>query len=72
MIGVVWGLKLLIPINLHNKISCVLYVFIIAIIGAITYLYTAYKMQILQDVFGKEFLNKIIKKLTLGRVSLKN
>lgn len=72
MIGVVWGLKLLIPINLHNKISCVLYVFIIAIIGAIIYLYTAYKMQILQDVFGKEFLNKIIKKLTLGRVSLKN
>ncbi len=70
MIMVVIGLKVLIPLNLASKLSCIVYVAIIAIIGAIVYLVIAYKINLLQEVFGQEFLNKIIKKLTLGRVKL--
>lgn len=72
MIIVVVILKLLIPLNVTNKLLCVLYVGICAVAGAITYLITAYKMGILQQVFGIKFLNKIIKKLTLNRVKLKD
>ena len=39
-------------------------------IGIPVYLFIAYKMNILNDVFGKEYLNRIIKKLTFGKVSL--
>ena len=40
------------------------------LIGIPIYLGIAYKMNILNDVFGKEYLNRIIKKLTFGKVSL--
>ena len=70
MILVVICLKLLIPLNIGSKLSCILYVGFIAIIGAASYLIIAYKINLLQEVFGQEFLNKIIKKLTLGRVKL--
>ncbi len=70
MIILVIILKLIIPFNLASKLSCVIYIAIIALLGAITYLFIAYKMHILQDVFGQEFINTIIKKLTLGRVNL--
>ena len=40
------------------------------LIGIPVYLGIAYKMNILQDVFGKEYLNRIIKKLTFGKVSI--
>ena len=40
------------------------------LIGMPVYLGIAYKMNILQDVFGKEYLNRIIKKLTFGKVSI--
>lgn len=70
MIVVVVILKLIIPFTIASKVSCVIYVAIIAIIGACVYLFIAYKMHILQDIFGQDFINKLIKKLTLGRVNL--
>ena len=42
-----------------------------AIIGASIYLVIAFKMGIFYDIFGKEYVRKIIKKLTFNRVSLK-
>ncbi len=53
-----------------SKYSSILMVTIDAIIGGATYIFIAYKMNILTDIFGKEMLNKIIKKLTFGKVSL--
>lgn len=70
MIGVVLILKAIIPINLYNKPSCILYIAIISIIGAMVYLGISYKIGLLQHVFGKSYLKKIVKKLTLGKVSI--
>ena len=72
MIIVVFILKMVIPYSAASKISCVIYVGVIAVIGAITYLIAAYKTGALSKVFGKEYINKIIKKLTFGKISLKN
>lgn len=70
MISIVVLLKLVIPINLMSKTSCIIYVGIISIVGAIIYLFIAYKMGILKTVFGEEYLNKIIRKITFNKVNL--
>ena len=71
MILVVLGLRYVLPTS-YRKLYCVINCSVCGIVGSIVYLSAAYKMHILEDVFGKEYLNKIIKKLTLGKVSIKN
>lgn len=69
MIAVVLLLRFFVPVNYMSKGSCILYVALISSLGAIVYLLICYKMKILQDVFGKEYIEKIIKKLTFGKIS---
>ena len=71
MVVVVLLLKMIVPVNYASKASCILYIAIISIIGAIVYLLIAYKQGLLDKVFGREYLNKIIKKITFGKISLK-
>ncbi len=71
MVVVVLLLKMIVPVNYASKTSCILYIAVISIIGAIVYLVIAYKQGLLDKVFGKEYLNKIIKKITFGKISLK-
>ena len=72
MILVVTLLKMIIPFNIASKISCIIYIGICALLGATVFIIISYKMGILTEVFGEKFINKIIKKLTLGRVKLGN
>lgn len=72
MILVVTLLKMIIPFNIASKISCIIYIGICALLGATVFIVISYKMGILTEVFGKKFINKITKKLTLGRVKLEN
>ena len=71
MVLVVVLLKLVIPINYMSRLSSIIYVAVISIIGSLVYLFITYKMGILTLVFGKEYLNKIVKKVTFGKIDLK-
>ena len=71
MVVVVLLLKMVVPVNYASKASCILYIAVISIIGAIVYLVIAYKQGLLDKVFGREYLNKIIKKITFGKINLK-
>ena len=71
MVVVVLLLKMAVPVNYASKASCILYIAVISIIGAIVYLAIAYKQGLLDKVFGREYLNKIIKKITFGKIKLK-
>ena len=71
MVAVVLLLKMAVPVNYASKASCILYIAVISIIGAIVYLAIAYKQGLLDKVFGREYLNKIIKKITFGKINLK-
>lgn len=64
------GLKMLIPVNYDSALSCIIYVAIISLVGAFIYLTITFKQKTLQTIFGQEYLAKIIKKLTFGKVSL--
>ena len=71
MVVVVLLLKMVVPVNYASKASCILYIAVISIIGAIVYLVIAYKQGLLDKVFGREYLNKIVKKITFGKINLK-
>ena len=70
MIIVVYLMKLIVPVNYTSKLSCVLYIGLISIVGAVAYLFIAFKQGILYDVFGKEYLSKLINKLTFNKIKL--
>ncbi len=70
MILAVFVLGRFIPVNYESKLSCIMYVAINAIAGAIVYFVVSFKMKILEKVFGKTMLNKILKKLTFGKISI--
>lgn len=69
MVLVVLGLRYIMP-DPNTKLMCILICGVCGLFGAITYLIISYKMNILNDVFGKEYLNKIIKKLTFNKISI--
>lgn len=70
MLAIVVLLKIFVPINYDSKLSCIIYIGVISLIGGITYLAISYKMGIINIVFGKSMVNKIIKKLTFNKISL--
>ena len=70
MLVIVFALKLIIPVNYDSKLSCIFYIAIISVIGGICYLYVAFKQGLLYSVFCKEYLNKIIRKITFNKISI--
>ena len=70
MIIVVVILKWLIPVNYGSKLSCIIYDFIIGIVGAIVYIFISFKMGIVEEVLGRAMTNRILKKLTFGKISI--
>ncbi len=52
--------------------GALLKIIINAIIGGIIYIGLSYKLHLLHDVIGIDMLNKILKKLTLGKLQIKN
>lgn len=72
MMLVVFLVARLCPISYNSRISCIFYVFLTSVSGAVVYLYIAYKMKILDNVFGKEYLDRIIRKLTFNKWPKKN
>ena len=69
MIITVIVLRIIIPHDLTSKVSSILYVGLISIAGGLIYLYLLYKNKVLENVFGQNYLNKIIKKITFGKVN---
>jgi hypothetical protein len=58
------------PCEVTSKFSCILYVSVNAIVGAVLYIGIAFKMGIITEVFGKDMVNRILKKLTFGKISI--
>ncbi len=67
MVVAVLFFKWLIPVNYASKLSCIIYIGINALVGAIVYLGLLYKWNILKTVLGENLYNKILKKLTFGK-----
>lgn len=69
MIAVLVIIKYLVPYNDSSRTSSILFILLNGFLGALTYLLISLKMGLLDKIFGKEMVSKIIKKLTFGKVS---
>ena len=67
MVVVLFIINKFLSLDIYTKIGSLIVVIINAIIGAVIYIGISYKMGIIEDIFGKEYMNKIIKKLTFGK-----
>ncbi|MBE6161668.1 MAG: polysaccharide biosynthesis protein [Firmicutes bacterium] len=67
MTAVVLIVEKLIIIDFNSKLQSLLYIIIIALIGVLVYAISAYKTNLIKDVFGEEYLKKIKRKLTHKR-----
>ena len=65
MIITVLVLMNIIPININSKLSCIIYIATISIIGGIVYLISAYKLGIIKKVFGEKNTERIISKIPI-------
>ena len=57
--------------DVAKKFTSIVMIAVNALIGGTVYVAIAYKMGIFDEVFGRAYMNKLIKKLTFGKVSLK-
>lgn len=59
-------------LSVYSKTNAIIIVIISALIGGFVYLYTSLKMKIIDDIVGKEEVEKILKKLTKGKLKIKH
>lgn len=60
------------PLNIYSRTSSLLLIVIDTILGGIIFIYLSIKMKIPQKIFGDKELSNIIKKLTFGKLKIKN
>ncbi len=70
MILTVFGLSKIVPLNYYSRLSCLKYVVIVSVIGGLVYGLVSAKMHLFSETFGKPMVNRIVKKLTFGKIKL--
>ena len=65
MFMVLFTLNKVLPFDLYTRSGAMITTIINSIIGAIIYIFITYKLNVINKVFGKEFINKIKNKLHL-------
>lgn len=58
----------IINLNLYSKTSSMIIIIIDTSLGGFIYLYTSYKLGIVNEIFGTAMMEKIKKKLTIGKL----
>ena len=71
MLLVLFGLSFIVPLNVTGRLNAFLVTLLYAVVGAIVYIFITYKTGLLQDVFGKDIFDKILRKLHLKKRVIK-
>ena len=72
MLASLYLVKLVIPsFETTSRLWSVVNIAIYAFVGAVVYIFTSYKTGLLEEVFGKDLLNKILSKITFGKIQVK-
>ena len=72
MVGILVIVNTFLPFDVTSMSGALLTIVINVVIGAPIYLGLSYKLGILDDVFGRRVIKEIIKKLTLGKLVIKD
>lgn len=71
MLIILYLMKLVVPFNLDSKLYSILDICLYALVGATVYILITYKMGIINKLFGKKMVNKILKVITFGKIQIK-
>ena len=70
MLLVLIGMKFVLPLNLDSRVSCLIYITVNALVGGIIYAIVSFKMGLVTKVLGKSTTNKILRKISFGKLSV--
>lgn len=59
-------------LDVSSIVNAIITIVANTVLGGLTYVLIAYKMKLFDDIFGRDYLKKMMKKLTFGKVSLKD
>jgi O-antigen/teichoic acid export membrane protein len=71
MVASVLLLKYFVPYNMNSRVSCFLFAALCGIVGGTLYILIAFKMGIVDKVFGKATINRILKIISFGKIKEK-
>ena len=63
MIIVLIGISKVIPLSTTSRLSSIIVIGIYALIGSVAYIFCAFKLKIIDDIFGKEKIKSIFIKI---------
>lgn len=63
MIVVLIGLSFIIPLNVTSRLLAIITIVPFVIIGVVVYIFASYKIGLIDNIFGKEKINKILKQI---------
>lgn len=72
MVVILFILNYFLPFNEFSRMGAILTIIINAIIGGIIYIGISFKIGLMDGIIGRTMINNIIKKLTLGKLTLKD
>ena len=67
MLSILFVLELVIPLNVSSRVLAFVYTVIYALVGGAVYVFYTYKTGTLQNIFGEEFFNKLLRKLRIKK-----
>ena len=67
MMAVVLLMKLFIPIDYDSRFACIMYIAVIAIVGAFSYFIVSHKMGLIDEILGKNYLQKLKNKFVRNK-----
>ena len=67
MFMILFTLNKVLPFDLYTRSGAMITTIINSIIGAVIYIFITYKLNVINEVFGKEFINKIKNKLHIKK-----
>ena len=68
MVGSVLVLKYFVPYNVNSRISCMLFTVLCGMVGGLLYILLSFKMGIVDKVFGKSMINRILKRIPFIKI----
>lgn len=71
MLLVLYVMNLVVPFHLNNKFVSILDICLYALVGGAIYIVITYRMGIINKLFGKKMVGKVLKVITFGKVKIK-
>lgn len=71
MLIVLYVMNLVVPFHLNNKFVSILDICLYALVGGAIYIVLTYYMGIINKLFGKRMVNRVLKVMTFGKVKIK-